>query len=83
MNLLEQLSGELQDAARSLIDQKLSAVEAEIFSIAKRHGVKDVFQLDKRIEEGLVSEEEAYEDFFHLDYLEAERQKLKHAAENF
>jgi len=45
--------------------------------------VKDVFELDKRIEEGLISENEAYDDYFHLDHLEAERQKLKRAAENF
>jgi len=50
--------------------------------IAKKHGVKDVFEMDRRIGEGLVTEDEAYEDFFHLDYLEAERQKLKHAAGN-
>jgi hypothetical protein len=73
----------LRESLKIYIDQKLSAIEAEIFSIAKKHGVKDVFDLDKRIEEGLVSENEAYEDYFRLDYLEAERQKLKDAAENF
>ncbi|MGD2089882.1 MAG: hypothetical protein PVH61_27145 [Candidatus Aminicenantes bacterium] len=73
----------LRESLKLFIDQKLSAIEAEIFSVAKKHGVKDVFELDERIGEGLVSEDEAYEDYFRLDYLEAERQKLKHAAENF
>jgi len=73
----------LRESLKVFIDQKLSAIEAEIFFIAKKHGVNDVFELDKRIGEGLVSEDEAYEDYFRLDYLEAERQKLKHAAENF
>jgi hypothetical protein len=75
--------GLLRESLKVFIDQKLSAIEAEIFSIAKKHGVKDVFEMDKRIGEGLVSEDEAFEDYFRLDYLEAERQKLKHAAENF
>jgi len=73
----------LRESLKVFIDQKLSAIEAEIFSIAKKHGVKDVFELDKRIGEGLVSEDDAYEDYFRLDYLEAEKQKLKHASENF
>jgi hypothetical protein len=73
----------LRESLKLFIDQKLSAIEAEIFSIAKKHGVKDVFELDKRIGEGLVSEDEAYEDYFRLDYLEAEKQKLINALENF
>jgi len=73
----------LRESLKLFIDQKLSAIEAEIFSIAKKHGVKDVFELDERIGKGLVSEDEAYDDYFQLDYLEAERQKLKHAVENF
>lgn len=73
----------LRESLKLFIDQKLSAIEEEIFSIAKKHGVKDVFELDKRIGEGLVSEDEAYEDYFRLDYLEAEKQKLINALENF
>jgi hypothetical protein len=73
----------LKESLEFYIEQKISAIEADIFLIAKKYGVKDVFELDKRIEEGLISETEAYDDYFHLDHLEAERQKLKRVAENF
>jgi hypothetical protein len=73
----------LKESLEFYIEQKISAIEADIFLIAKKYGVKDVFELDKRIEEGLISETEAYDDYFHLDHLEAERQKLKKVAENF
>ena len=73
----------LKESLKIFVEQKMSTIEAEIFLIAKKYGVKDVFELDKRIEEGFVSEGEAYDDYFHLDHLEAERQKLKQAAENF
>lgn len=67
----------LKESLEFYIEQKISAIEADIFLIAKKYGVKDAFELDKRIEEGLISESEAYDDYFHLDHLEAERQKLK------
>jgi hypothetical protein len=35
------------------------------------------FDLDKKIKEGLISEEQAYDDYFTLDNLETEREKLK------
>lgn len=73
----------LKESLEFYIEQKISAIEADIFLIAKKYGVKDVFELDKRIEEGFIGETEAYDDYFHLDHLEAERQKLKRVAENF
>jgi hypothetical protein len=71
----------VKESLRVFVEQKLAAVEAEIFFIAKKYGVKDVFELDPRIEEGLLSESEAYDDYFHLDHLEAKRQKYKQVAE--
>lgn len=71
----------VKESLRVFVEQKLAAVETDIFSIAKKYGVKDVFELDRRIGEGLLSESEAYDDYFHLDHLEAERQKYKQVAE--
>ncbi len=73
----------LKESLGLYIAQKISTLEAEIFLIAKKYGVKDVFELDKKIEEGFISENEAYDDYFRLDYLEAERRKFKKVAENF
>lgn len=73
----------LKESLKVYIEQKLSTIEAEIFLIAKKYGVKDVFELDKKIDEGFVTEDEAFDDYFRLDHLESERKKLKQAAEQF
>jgi len=53
--------------------RKLKVVEAELFLLAKRYGVKDVFEFDKMVREGRFHEEDAFEDYFNFDNLEAER----------
>ena len=67
----------LKECLRIYLEKRLSKIEADIFLIAKKHGVKDVFELDSKIKEGFVSEKEAYEDYFALDNLEAEREKIR------
>jgi len=52
-------------------------VEANIFIIAKKYGVKDVFELDSRVKKGLINEQDAYDDYFALDNLESEKEKIK------
>jgi hypothetical protein len=72
----------LKESLRNYLDQRITKIEADLFLIAKKYGVKDVFDLDKKIKEGLISEEQAYEDYFTLDNLENEREKLKKILEN-
>ena len=67
----------LKECLSIYLEKRLSKIEADIFLIAKKHGVKDVFELDSKIKEGFVSEKEAYEDYFALDNLEAEREKIR------
>lgn len=67
----------LKESLRSYLEKRLSKVEVELFLIAKKHGVKDIFELDSKVKEGLIGEKEAYEDYFVLDNLEAEREKIK------
>lgn len=67
----------LKDSIRAYLHQRLSKIEADIFILAKAYGIKDVFELDAKIREGLVSEKMAYDDYFALDNLEAEREKIK------
>jgi hypothetical protein len=67
----------LKESLKIYLEKRLSKVEADIFMIAKKHGVKDVFELDSKIKEGLLSEKDAYEEYFALDNLEAEREKIK------
>ncbi|MEW6003541.1 MAG: hypothetical protein AB1638_12970 [Nitrospirota bacterium] len=67
----------LKESLRTYLEKRLSKVEADIFLLAKKYGVKDVFELDSKVKEGIVNEEEAYDDYFVLDNLEAEREKIK------
>ena len=67
----------LKDSLKTYLHQKLSKVEADIFIIAKKYGVNDVFELDSKVKKGLVTEKDAYDDYFALDNLEAEKEKIK------
>jgi hypothetical protein len=67
----------LKESLKTYLEKRLSKVEADIFLLAKKYGVKDVFELDSKVKEGIVSEKEAYDDYFILDNLEAEREKIK------
>ena len=67
----------LKESLKTYLEKRLSKVEADIFLLAKKYGVKDVFELDSKVKEGIVSEKEAYDDYFVLDNLEAERKKIK------
>jgi len=67
----------LHESLRTYLDKRLSRVEAEIFTLVKKYGVKDVFELDTKVKDGLIKEEDAHEDYFNLDNLEADRNKIK------
>lgn len=67
----------LNESLKSYLEKKLSNVEADIFLLAKKYGVKDVFELDAKVKKGFINEKDAYDDYFTLDNLEAEREKIK------
>ncbi len=67
----------LKESLRTYLEKKLARVEADIFLLAKKYGVRDVFQLDSKIKEGLLSEKDSYDDYFVFDNLEAEQDKIK------
>ncbi len=85
MNVVNVVARELQmspdmlitEGVKTYLRQKLSKVESDIFVIAKKYGVKDVFEMDYKVQKGLISENDSYEDYFALDNLEADRDKLK------
>ena len=43
--------------------------------------MNNVFELDSKMREEIVSEKEAFEDYFTFDNLEAEREKIKKSLE--
>ena len=67
----------LHKSLTTYLDKKLSRIESEIFCLVKKYGVKDVFELDAKVKDGLIKEEDAHEDYFNLDNLEADRDKIK------
>jgi hypothetical protein len=67
----------LNESLKSYLIQRLSKVETELFVIAKKYGVKSIFELDSKIQGGVVSEKDSFEDYFAFDNLEAEREKIK------
>lgn len=67
----------LKDSLKTYLHQKLSRIEADIFMIARKYGVKDVFELDSKVQKGMATEKDAYGDYFALDNLEAEKEKIK------
>ena len=85
MDIIDTAANELQinsnelkrESIRAYLEKMLSRVESEIFLLAKKYGVKDVFELDSRVKDGFVSEDDAYDDYFAFDNLEADREKIK------
>lgn len=67
----------LKESLKTYLEKRLSKVEADIFLLAKKYGVKDVFEFDSKVKEGFIKEKDAYEDYFIFDNLEAEREKIK------
>jgi len=63
----------MRESLEAFLGRKLKVVEAQLFLLAKRYGVKNVFEFDKMVREGRFHEEDAFEDYFDFDNLEAER----------
>ncbi len=75
---LQMKPGELlKESLKTYLEKRLSKVEADIFLLTKKYGVKDVFEFDSKVKEGFINEESAYDDYFIFDNLEAEREKIK------
>jgi hypothetical protein len=59
----------------------LSDIEAEMFKIASKHGIKSVLEFDELLKKGKVKEEDIIDDFMDLDYLESKRDEFLKAME--
>jgi len=66
----------LKEALKTYLNKKLLEIESEIFRIHKKWNVNSVKELDKLAQEGKITEEEAHDDYFLLDNLEAEKKKI-------
>ena len=59
------------------LKQIIELVESDIFILAKKYDVKDIFEMDSKVKNGFIGENNSYEDYFALDNLEADKDKLK------
>ena len=66
----------IKESLKTYLNDKLIEIESEIFKLRKKWKVKDIYEMNKLTEEGKIAEEEALDDFFLLDNLEAERDKI-------
>ena len=81
MIVLKQLAHDLHMKPEELLKQgietflrrKLKMIESELFLLAKKYGVSDIFEFDKMVKEGKFHERDVFEEYFKFDNLEAER----------
>lgn len=64
-----------RESLRMYLQRRVRLIESELFALAQKYGVKDVTEMDQKIQQGAFHEEEAFEDYFRFDYLESERRK--------
>ena len=65
-----------KESLKTFLEKKLRNIEAEIYKIAAKHGIKSIFELDEKLKRGEITEEEMRDDFIELDYLESRRDKF-------
>jgi hypothetical protein len=66
---------------KTFLEKELRNIEAEIYKIAAKHGIKSVLELDEKLKRGAITEEYILDDFMELDYLESKRDDLLKAME--
>jgi len=80
--ILQMKTEELEkEGIKTFLKARLRSVETEIFRIAQKHGVKSVEELDEKLNQGLVEEEDVLSDFQELDYYESQRDQILKALE--
>ncbi|MFN2289840.1 MAG: hypothetical protein ACK2UC_01495 [Anaerolineae bacterium] len=65
-----------RESLRLFLTHQLRLVESQLLELARRYGVQTVGELDALVQKGQVREDEAFEDYFEFDHLEAERDLL-------
>ena len=63
----------LKESIEIFLKRKLKVIESELFLLPKKYGVSSVLEFDRMVQEGKFHEEDAFEDYFTFDNLEAER----------
>jgi len=67
---------------RAFLESRRRETEAQLFLLAKKHGIRTVQEFDAAIQAGRIREAEGFEDFFAFDRLEAERERILEALQS-
>ncbi len=70
-----------KESLRVYLQTKLKEYESKANKIRKKYGVSSAKEMEDKYREGILEEENTWEDFFTLDNLEAEIETLKKALE--
>ena len=65
-----------RESLKTFLEKELRNIEAEIYKIGAKHGIRSIFELDEKLKRGTITEEEMRDDFMELDYLESKRDDL-------
>lgn len=66
-----------RESLRLFLRHQMRLIESQLFSLAHKYGVRTVAELDQMVRSGALHENDAFEDYFELDYLEATRDTLR------
>jgi len=64
------------ESLKTFLEKELIGIDAKIYKIGAKHGIKSIFELDEKLRRGTITEEEMMDDFMELDYLESRRDDL-------
>ncbi|MBI4537139.1 MAG: hypothetical protein HY712_04180 [candidate division NC10 bacterium] len=67
---------------RAFLEARRRETEAQLFLLAKKHGVQTVQEFDAAVQAGRIREEDGFEDFLVFDRLEADREKILEALQS-
>jgi len=65
-----------KESIKAFLERELRCIEADIFEIWTKHGIRSIFELDDKLKKGEVREEDVLDDFQELDYLESRRDEI-------
>jgi hypothetical protein len=67
---------------RAYLEARRREIEAQLFLLAKKHGVQTVQEFDAAVQAGRIREATGFEDFFAFDQLEADRERILEALQS-
>ena len=67
---------------QAYLETRLREAEAQLFLLAKKHGVHTIQEFDAAIQAGRIRESTGFEGFFAFDHLETTREKIVEAMQS-